>query len=88
MLSLAASIVGQFEVNLGKTRVAAVTYSNQVIIEFSFNEFLTRKDVQVAIEMIQYGGGQTNISGLMNMLAGPLFTTEYGGRSGALHVST
>ncbi len=63
MLRFVRDIVSDLDVGKNRNHVAAVTFSNEAKIEFSLQQYLTKAEVQRAIDNIQYMGGNTNTTG-------------------------
>ena len=87
LLQFIDAIINQLEVAPNKTRVAALTFSEVVTINFNLGDYSSQRDVIFAIQFIQYAGGRANISGLLRTLANVAFAPQFGGRSDAQNVS-
>ncbi len=76
-LEFLSTLVGAFKIGPEATRVGAVVFSEQVILEFSLDTFTSVSDTKNAIESITYLGGTTNTPAALR-----LTKTECFGRSG------
>ncbi len=59
-LEFLSTLVGAFDIGPDATRVGAVVFSEQVILEFSLDTFTSVSDIKNAIESINYLGQTTN----------------------------
>jgi len=86
VLKFVGSVVGQLEISPTKTQVAAISDSNRITEYFGLTDYRTRRDVSVAVQDIEYGGGYTNVSGMLGVLRN-VFAPQNGGRPNAKRVS-
>ncbi len=59
-LEFLSTLVGAFSIGLDATRVGAVVFSEQVILEFALDAYDNANDIKNAIESIRYLGQTTN----------------------------
>ncbi len=59
-LEFLSTLVGAFSIGLDATRVGAVVFSEQVILEFALDTYDNANDIKSAIESIRYLGQTTN----------------------------
>ena len=74
------NIVEDLEVWNDKIRIAAVSFSDEAVLEFDLNDYNTKQDIQAAIRNIQYSGGRTNIAGALEIGREQVFTVINGDR--------
>ena len=75
-----SSLVGAFTVGQDATRVGAVVFSEQVILEFALNTFDNVADVKRAIESIAYLGQTTNTPAALTQTRTDCFSAANGDR--------
>jgi len=73
LLEFLVKVVAQLDVDSGKVRVAAITYSDQPSISFSLSTYSTRLDVAHAIDRLPYSGYETDTAAALRMLRNDTF---------------
>lgn len=73
LLEFLVKVVAQLDVDSGKIRVAAITYSDQPSISFSLSTYSTRLDVARAISRLPYSGYETDTAAALRMLRNATF---------------
>ena len=73
-------IIDDLEVWNDKIRVAAISFSDDATLEFDFNDYRTKQDVEEALRTIRYSGGRTNIASALQMAREQAFTVANGDR--------
>ena len=73
LLDFIVNVVAQLDVDSGKVRVAAVTFSETPIIQFRLPTYSTRLDVANAIRRLPYSGYETDTAAALRLLRNDLF---------------
>ncbi|NXN92002.1 VITRN protein, partial [Rhinopomastus cyanomelas] len=74
VLQFVANISREFEISDTDTRVAAVQYTYEQRLEFSFDEYSTKQDVLSAIKHISYWSGGTSTGAAISFASEQLFS--------------
>jgi len=67
-------------IDLGRTRVAVITYNESAYVEFNFNMYSKGLDVQNAYQRIAYGGRVADMAIALNLARTSVFTAQNGAR--------
>ena len=76
----ASSIVNELEIRPERTRVALVTFKDDIQIKFHLNEYSNKEDVLQAIDLLDYRPGRTNIADALMTIRTRVFTPAHGDR--------
>ena len=74
MKNFVEEIISHFVVSYSATRVAIVTWSTRVTLEFDFNKYINYEGVKKGIERIQYSRGWTATGDALNLIRTSLFS--------------
>lgn len=87
-MTFVQSVVSVFNVGSleSQTRVGAVTFGNDVKLEFGLNSYQEKDDVLDAISKIRFSGGNTFTDKAISYVTGNMFKDENGGRKGAADI--
>ncbi|CAB3984903.1 tyrosinase-like isoform X2 [Paramuricea clavata] len=82
-----ANLIEYFPIFPARTRVAIVTYSTLVKLEFNFNKYINKECLRKGIQDIRYTGGMTATGTALQYVRNSLiFNAAAGARSGAKKV--
>ncbi|XP_069108493.1 collagen alpha-4(VI) chain-like [Argopecten irradians] len=87
MLKFVKDILAFAEIDSGRIRVGAITYSTGVYIQFHLNSFTSKSQVLSAIDNIPFTGGSTNTADALLTMKSQLFTPAKGDRSHAENIA-
>ena len=85
-LDFLANMVASFPIGPNNTRVAAIVFSEQVILEFPLNRYNSLSEVQEAIRNVPYMGQTTNTKEAFRQADIRYFNTANGDRDDADNV--
>ena len=81
-------ITSHFVVSNSATRVAIVTWSTRVTLEFNFNKYINNEGVKKGIERIKYSRGWTATGDALNFIRKNIFSQSPSGAKKVLFVLT
>ena len=73
MKNFVEDLTSHFVVSYCATRVAAVTWSTRITLEFDFNEYINNEGVKKGIRKIRYNGGLTATGNALNFICRNIF---------------
>jgi len=68
VLDFVVSVIDQLTVGPNQTQIAALTYSDNPVLQFLLNTYNNKEDVQLAIRRMQFIGGRTNSADAMALM--------------------
>jgi len=74
MKTLMKEIISRFVISYSTTRVAVVTWSTNVTLEFDFNKHINNNGVKSGIDAITYNGGMTFTGNALNFIRNYVFS--------------
>ena len=74
MKNFVEDLTSHFVVSYCATRVAVVTWSTRVTLEFDLNEYINNEGVKKGIRKIRYSGGLTATGNALNFICRNIFT--------------
>ena len=74
MKQFVEDITSHFVVSYCATRVAVVTWSTRITLEFGFNEYINNEGVKKGIRKIRYSGGWTATGDALNFIRRNIFS--------------
>lgn len=87
MIAAAKDFVHRADIDSGNTRLAIVTYSTVVNVEFDLNTYATKDALIAAINNIEYIRGDTNTADAIKTIRTRIFSSFYGDREGTPNVA-
>ena len=88
MKGFVEEITSHFVVSPSTTRVAVVTWSTRVTLEFNFTKYINNEGVKKGITQTRYSGGWTATGDALNYIRRSLFTQSPSGAKKILFVLT
>ncbi|XP_072021860.1 uncharacterized protein [Amphiura filiformis] len=79
-------VVDGFNIGPNNTRVGVIQYSASPVIEFDFDDYSTKADVQAAVTAIRYQDGGTNTGDAIYLMTNTLFGPSRGARPRSLNI--
>ncbi|XP_072042533.1 uncharacterized protein [Amphiura filiformis] len=79
-------VVDGFNIGRNRTRVGVIQYAGSPVIEFDFNDYSTKSDVQAALTAIRYQDGSTNTGDAIYLMTNTLFGPSRGARPRSLNI--
>ncbi|WAR09890.1 CO6A3-like protein [Mya arenaria] len=86
MLAATRNFISRADIDSGNTRVAVITYSTRVRVEFDLNSYDTKEELLSAIENIEYVYGDTNTADAIKTMRTRSFNKNYGDRENISNV--
>ena len=74
MKTLMKEIISHFVISYSETRVAVVTWSTSVTLEFDFNKHINNNGVKSGIDAVTYNGGMTFAGNALNFIRNYVFS--------------
>lgn len=87
MISAVNGFVSDADIDSGNTRIAIITYSTKVRVEFDLKTYKTKNNLLEAINAIEYTFGDTNTADAIKKMRTHSFTTFSGDRQGIPNVA-
>lgn len=87
MLDATKSFISSQEIDSGRTRIGMLAYSTEVSVQFYLNQYKTQKEVQDAVDKIEYMAGSTNTAKALSVMRNDMFAKENGARDKASKVA-
>jgi len=88
MKTFIKDIVSHFVVSYSATKVALVTWSTSVTLEFDFNEYINNDGVKNGIDGVTYNGGWTATGNALNFIRNNLFSQSSSSATKVLFIIT
>jgi len=88
MKTFIKDIVSHFVVSYSATRVALVTWSTRVTLEFDFDEYINNDGVKSGIDSVTYNGGLTATGDALNFIRNNLFSQSSSSATKVLFIIT
>jgi len=73
LLDFVVDVVVELDIDSGKVRVAAITFSDTPTIQFQLSMYSTRFDVANAIRLFPYSGYETDTAAALRLLRNDIF---------------
>ncbi|WAR09789.1 CO6A6-like protein [Mya arenaria] len=80
ILAATRNFISRADIDSGNTRVAVITYSTRVRVEFYLNSYDSKEELLSAIENIEYVYGDTNTADAIKTMRTRSFNKNYGDR--------
>jgi len=80
MLETTKNFIRDLDIDSGNVRVAIITYSTNVRVEFDLDTFTDRDTITRAVDNIKYVYGDTNTADAIKMMRTRAFSTRNGDR--------
>ncbi|XP_060566778.1 uncharacterized protein LOC132725621 isoform X26 [Ruditapes philippinarum] len=87
MIAAVNGFVSHADIDTGNTKIAVITYSTKVRVEFDLKTYGTKEKLLNAINAIEYTFGDTNTADAIKMVRTRSFTPFYGDREGIPNVA-
>jgi uncharacterized protein with von Willebrand factor type A (vWA) domain len=87
MIAAVNGFVSHADIDTGNTKIAIITYSTKVRVEFDLKTYGTKEKLLNAINAIEYTFGDTNTADAIKMVRTRSFTPFYGDREGIPNVA-
>jgi collagen type VI alpha len=80
MIAATKNFIKDADVDSGNTRIAIITYSTEVRVEFDLRTYHTKDELLAAVDRIKYIYGDTNTAGALKTMRTRIFSTVKGDR--------
>lgn len=85
-LRFLSDLIGNFDINSGKTRIGMVMFSDEAKVQFYLDEYKSQEEISKAILAVKSEGGITNTHLALEKLTDEMLSRKHGARSGVAHI--